>query len=226
MKRILVIGFFTLLLALSCRTAPPIVKQEIPPNVDQPKTEASSLLTLELVASTSEERRTAFSRTMQNLVQSGFYPVVIGPGGNEVSFENYDLSPNAGMIYFKENLPPGVYTLVGFRYLWVKLDELPQIPGRERSFDGQRTAEWQQVEFHPLRRPIPLYLRPGTVDSLGRYTVRYEKEERGTEYHALSNWRYYRVQPADDHVLRVMKGWYSGNWTAWNVRNQQRGLRN
>ncbi len=225
MKRLLLVGVAAVLLLASCASPPPLIRDTEPPSVAPPRDEASSLLAVELIAYTSGQRGTEGSRKVLNQPESGFYPVVLGPGGEEVRFYNHDHDPDSGMIYYRENLSPGVYTLIGFRYQWVRMYDLQRLPAHQRYFDGQRRQPWQQSTMLNLPRPVPLYLRPGSVDSLGRHVISYELEKQGDHYYALSTWRYRRSSPGDTHVLQVIKNWYAGAWPMWNARNPAGALR-
>ena len=214
----------SVLMMVSCATEP-VYRTEFPPPVKAPESEASSLLVVELIAYTSGQRGTAVSRMMENLPEAGFYPVVIGPGGKEITFSNYDISPNSGMVFYRENLSPGVYTLIGFRYLWLSEKDMTLMPPQHQYFDGQRAAPWQQTKLLALRRVVPIYLKPGTVESLGRYTIYYTHLGADEDPYRLEGWRYRRTEPANKHVLSVMKHWHTANWTKWNARNAARIIR-
>ncbi len=214
-----------LFLLVSCAAGVPRLREEIPPFVDPPESEASSLLAVELIPFTEGQRGTAASRTMINLPESGFYPVVIGPGGKEVDFSIHELSPFAGMIFYKENLSPGAYILTGFRYFWMSPEDRDALPWEERTFDGRIIHEDQNTKLLKLRRPSVLYLKPGSVMSLGRYSLSYTLQDDQENPFALDRWRYRRVEPFHNHVLQVIRGWYSGSWPAWNARNPERVLK-
>lgn len=73
----------------------------------------------------------------------------------------------SGLVFFKENLQPGTYTLQGIRYLWMSDYAFMNSPIREMEFDGQRT-EWMERQFFALDEPVKLQRKPGCADSLGR----------------------------------------------------------
>jgi len=223
MKRLLVLlgTAGLLLLAASCAGMQEIREIRLPP-IDPPRSEASSLLAVELIAYTSGQRGTPASRYMHHSHASGFYPVVIGPGGREVDFTQYDPGDAAGMIYYRENLQPGVYILIGFRYHWMSRDDIHSLP---ESSESWRYARLQHQDLLPLRQPVHVYLTPGRAAALGRYTLSFSIHGRGNDYYRLTDWRYRRISPDHDHVLRIFKDWHQSHWSAWNARNPARAYR-
>ena len=207
------------LLISSCATILGGLIGQLFPTVDAPEGPSSSMLVVELIAYTRGEEGTEESRNYNNLVNSGFFPVVVGPGGFELAFQNIDAVATSGMLYVEENIQPGTYTLEGFRYLWMTHTDYVNTPIKDLKFDGQNAAEWQRTNFYPLPSPVKIQVKPGAVQTLGRYTVFYTLKDTGDERYNTASWEYQQILPETDNSLRVMKSWEANNWPAWSERN-------
>lgn len=219
MKRIVVLVGVAIVLLSSCATILGGLVGQLFPEVDPPESADASMAVVELIAYTEGEAGTDGSRTFNNLVNSGFYPVVTDGSGNELHFGNIDALADAGMVYYAENIDAGTYTLKGFRYLWMTHDDYMNTPIKELKFDGQNDAEWQQTSFYPLPEPLTFSVGASTIESFGRFNVHYTLKDEGDERYSIDKWEYVAVSPDDKEVLSIMKDWRSGNWTNWNARN-------
>ena len=177
---------------------------------------------VELIAYTAGEAGSETSSLMKNTAQSGFFPVVYGPDGGEVPFRHIEGLTEAGLVYFMENLKPGLYSLEGFRYVWMTDYAFLNSPVKDLKFDGQRT-EWVQRDFHPLPSPIKIDVKPGTTTSFGRYKVYYELKELSSDKRIDDGTRlilfsYDNILPQDRSLLNLIEKWQYGSWPAWAAR--------
>ena len=219
MKRILILAIGVLVLFSSCATILGGLFGELFPAVDPPDGPAASMLMVELIAFTEGEAGTEESRNYNNLVNSGFYPVVTDTSGREVRFGNIDSLANNGMVYWAENLEPGEYKLEGFRYLWMTHDDFMTTPIKDLKFDGQNEAKWQKRNFYDLPESVKIEIGSGTIVSLGKYSVYYTLRGIGDEKDNIVSWEYRLIDPSDREILSQIKPWRSGNWPEWNERN-------
>ncbi len=219
MKKALALAAIAALVLSSCATILGGILGEMFPAVDEPKNPDSSMIVIELIAYTDGEEGTIDSRNYNNLPNSGFYPVVEGPDGTELSFESLDSSTRSGFIYWASNVQSGNYTLTGFRYLWMTHDDYMNTPIKDLQFEGQNDAAWQKKSFYPLAEEITEEIQAGTVASMGRYKVYYTLKEEGQERFNIESWEYSGIDPNSTNALADMKNWRSGNWPAWNQRN-------
>jgi hypothetical protein len=194
-------------------------------NVDPPASADSSLVLVELIAYTAGEAGTETSSLMKNTVQSGFYPVVFGPDGTEIPFKHIDALSEAGLVFFLENIPSGLYSLEGFRYVWMTDNAFLNSPIKELKFDGQRT-DMVERNFYPLPSPVKIEIKPGTTASFGRYKVYYELKELDSDTKLDDGTRmvlfsYDNILPNDTNLLDLIEKWQYGSWPDWNARKVQ-----
>lgn len=192
--------------------------------VDAPETPQSSMVLVELIACEDRVNCDAQNSLVKNSFQSGFFPVVTGPGGAEVPFNHIEALTEAGLVFFKENIPAGTYTLEGIRYLWMTNYNFLHSPIKDLKFDGQREDEFIEVKYYPMPQPITMEIQPGSVASFGRIQVYYQTKyaaegsrEADDEYD-LAAFSYEGIYPEDRTVLNLMDKWQYGSWPDWNRR--------
>ncbi len=107
-------------------------------DVAPPASSESSLLFVELVAYTDGQRGTMDDDVVEVNFTSSFIPVVVDENGKEVSFSVIEGMTEAGLVFYKENLEPGSYTLQGIRYLWMTdYAFMNSPPIKDMEFDGR-----------------------------------------------------------------------------------------
>jgi|GEM_PF-4299972 len=213
------IAAFSLLFLVSCVT--------LFPEVTTMSGDTSSLIVLETdpVKGVSTSRGMLKERSRVNMVNTGFYPVVTDSDGNEVSFRLFEGSTRGGTYYYLENVKPGKYTVTGFRYLYMTHYDFIHVPIKDLKFDGQRKEAWQKTDFYPLPKPVTVQVRPGKMESLGRYVFYFEtvaeKEPLADLRWKITTLNFESVEPDNKNSLQDMKNWRGGEWVNWNTKNDE-----
>ncbi len=197
-------------------------------DVAPPATSDSSLLFVELVAYTEGQRGTVDDDVVEVNFTSGFFPVVVDESGKEVPFSVIEGMTEAGLVFYKENLEPGIYTLQGIRYLWMTDYAFMNSPIRDMEFDGQRT-DWVERQFFALDEPVSMELKAGSADSIGRYKAyfelmsdQYEKNPNMSvedDENKAVLFRIESAEPENKMTLQLMKKWTYEPWQLWNIRS-------
>lgn len=197
-------------------------------DVAPPASSESSLLFVELVAYTEGQQGTVDDDVVEVNFTSGFFPVVVDENGKEVPFSVIEGMTEAGLVFYKENLQPGTYTMQGIRYLWMTDYAFMNSPIKDMEFDGQRT-EWVERQFFALDEPVSLELKPGSTDSLGRYKAyfelmsdQYEKDPNLSvedDENKAVLFRIESAEPENKETLKLMNNWTYEPWQLWNQRS-------
>ncbi len=197
-------------------------------DVAPPESNDASLLFVELIAYTDGQRGTVDDDVVEVNFTSGFFPVVEDGDGNEVPFSVIEGMTEAGLVYYKENLKPGTYTLKGVRYIWMSDYAFMNSPIKDMEFDGQRT-DWVERQFFALDEPVVLELKPGTADSMGSYKAyfelmsdQYRKNPSLTMEDDENKAVLFRIESAEPNnktVLSMMQEWTYEPWQLWNQRS-------
>lgn len=186
------------------------------PEVVTVSNDTSSLIVFEMEPTTSikTSRGVHKNRFRVNTVNSGFYPVVIDPDGNEVSFRLFEGSTRGGTYYYKENMNAGTYKITGIRYLYMTHYDFIHTPIKDLKFDGQRQAAWSKTEFYPLPQPVSINVRPSKMESLGRYSFFFETVGDDKPLDDLrwkiTQLKYENIEPENKNSLQDMKNWRAG----------------
>ncbi|MCB9482198.1 MAG: hypothetical protein H6680_10330 [Desulfobacteraceae bacterium] len=159
-----------------------------------------------------------------NTFASGFFPVIEAPDGSEVNFKIFEGSADTGILYYKENVMPGVYKVKGFRHLWMTHTDFMHTPIKDLKFNGQSNEKWIQKDFYPFDKKINITVNQGKMESLGKYSFKFkpfEAVEGKTENRRKAHSFVYKIiEPQNKTALSVMKNWRAGNWPEWNLKNQ------
>lgn len=222
---VLIVGIASILTLTSCAS---LLASMFGFEVNAPENSDSSLLFVELVAYTWDQSGAVDDSLIQVNYMSGFFPVVVDERGEELPFSVIEGLTTAGLIYYRENISSGKYTLKGFRYLWMSRYAFMNSPIKDLKFDGQR-SDWVEVQFYELPEPITIDLKAGTADSLGRYKVYYELREydytrndnlkREDDSYKMILFRYEDILPKDTSTLELMKQWKYKPWQLWAQRS-------
>ncbi len=194
------------------------------PAVDKPETPESSLIALQFSIDNKGELE-----TFANLNWSMWTPIVKKEDGTIVEFRVNTGLVDMTTLYYKENLTPGKYTLIGFEHVYTdyaKLSKYELTHGKvfvtKNPYDDK---PYRVKQFFPLEEPYEFTLKPGTMMTLGHYVIKYRYKEGPS---GSSHDRYRVVEDRtkilmadieDQHVLELMKPWATKKWKLWNKRN-------
>lgn len=196
------------------------------PKVDKPVSPDASMIMLQF----SVDEKGNLEKFL-NFNWSMWTPVVKDEEGNIVEFRVW----TAGVddmtdLYYKENLKPGKYTLLGFNYVYTdfgKLEEYEKKKGGTElvSKNPYDDKPYRVKQFFPLEKPYAFILKPGTIMTLGHYVIKYKLKEgvSGTSddrYRTLEDeTKIMMADPEDQSLLTFVKPWASKKWKMWNARN-------
>lgn len=200
------------------------------PGISKPNSPDASLIALRFSVHDGGEL-TKFLNTNWSM----WTPVVKKEDGTLVEFRSWSGGADITTIYYKENLAPGKYTLVGFNYVYTDYGKLAdyerKIGHREMVHKNPYDNKpYHVVQFFPLKTPYTFTLAPNTMMSIGHYVIEYQLYEgfsgsSDDRYRAAEDGtRIIKADTADQYVLRYMKSWATKKWKMWNKKNPAKPL--
>ncbi len=198
------------------------------PSVKKPNSPDASLIAVELCIDVRGNLDAFANANVSTIV-----PVLKMEDGSFVEFRMFAMGANVGTIYYKENLKPGKYTLIGFEHVyvdWGKLheyriangyddDDIHIIP--KKPYDDKPYRVRQSFD---LDEPIEFTLEPNKMMTLGKYVLKYRKANGGLKGSTADRYKITRheimmVDSKDQSLLGYMKPWRSKDWKLWNAKN-------
>ncbi len=216
MKKLLLVSAVTVLILASCSSITAMF-----PFAAAPVSAQASMLVVE--AGTGKP---AISDNLSNLNYSGWAPVVLDQTGKEVVFNNFDTESRLDSFFYAQNLPAGDYTLTGFMHVYADYG-LYDSGKVVVSYEPYAKRPWHVRQVFPLSQPVKLSLKPGSVDTFGRYLFEFTYKE-GASGKSNDRWmvkpasfKYNAMLTGDRRALRVMKNWTTPAWAPWNKLNPE-----
>lgn len=188
------------------------------PDVNSPINQSASMLVVEVGDGVPNDSECLF-----NSNATGWAPWVVDEKGELVVFKPFDAESRLDSFFYAENVMPGKYTLKGFMHVYIDYGKLinDQTVAMYGPFENY---PYHVKQFFPIDKEVSLNLKPGNIDTFGRYYITYNWKD-GAAGTTDDRWKVSEnsvniiYDAKDRKALRVAKNWATANWTLWNERN-------